>query len=709
MKAVPAKLILALILLVGISAFFAFDLDRYLSFEMLRERTDFVQNAYAERPLFVAGIFFAVYVLVAALSLPGATVLTLAGGAFFGIAVGSLVVSFASSVGALLAFLVSRFVMSDFVRAKFGERMRPIDEGIKKDGAFYLFTIRLLPVLPFFVVNLVMGLTKIRASQFYIVSQIAMLPATLVYVNAGTQISRLESVHGILSTELIGSFLLLALFPWFAKASLAFVRNRKLYSGFKTPRRFDYDMVVIGAGSAGLVTAYISAAVKAKVALIEKHKMGGDCLNTGCVPSKALIRAARSAQEIRRAGEFGVKAGPVEVDFGAVMERIQKVIKEIEPHDSVERYAGLGVDCIQGEARLLSPFEVQVGERKMTTRNITLATGARPRVPSIAGLESVRYFTSDTIWSLQEKPKRLCVLGGGPIGCELAQAFARLGCEVTIVERGSRLLAREDEDVAAFCTERLQHEGIRVLVSHEAVRFESGLLLAKTDGADVRVGFDAVLIALGREANVTGFGLETLGIGVTPGGTIECDEYLRAKYPNIFVCGDAAGPFQFTHVAAHQAWYAAVNGLFRPFRQFKADYRVIPWCTYTDPEIARVGLSEQDAKAQGLPYVVSRYGIDDLDRAICDGSNEGFVKVLTAPGSDRILGATIVGAHAGDIISEFVLAMKHGLGLNKILGTIHIYPTFAEANKYAAGVWKRATAPQKVLKWLEKFHRFRCD
>ncbi len=480
---------------------------------------------------------------------------------------------------------------------------------------------------------------------------------------------------------------------------------------YKKPKKFDYNLIAIGAGSAGLVATYIGSAIKAKVALIEKHKMGGDCLNTGCVPSKALIRSAKLLHEAANSKKYGIEKCETQFDFADVMERVQNVINKIEPHDSVERYAGLGVDCIQGEAKIVSPWEVEVNGKRMSARSIVLATGARPLVPKIPGLESVDFLTSDNIWNLRELPKRLVVLGGGPIGCELAQSFARFGSQVTQVEMAPRLMQREDADAAAEVTQQFTREGIKVATSHKALRVEKdgngNVLVCDFDGTEVRFGFDKILLALGRVANTDGFGLKDLGITITRRGTIEANELLQTNFPNIYVCGDATGPFQFTHVASHQAWYASVNALLAPFWSFKVDYRVIPWATFTDPEVARVGLSEDEAKLKNIAVEVTRYGIDDLDRAIADGTDHGFVKVLTVPGQDKILGATIVAAHAGDLLAEFVLAMKWNIGLNKLLGTIHIYPTMAEANKYAAGNWKRAHAPQAVLRWAEKFFAWR--
>ncbi|MBC9071255.1 FAD-dependent oxidoreductase [Thauera sp. CAU 1555] len=711
------RLLILAVLLAAIALFFALDLGQYLTLEAFKTRQAEIEAWRAANPWLAAGVFFAVYVAVTALSLPGAAVMTLAVGAVFGLLWGTLLVSFASTIGATLAFLVSRFLLRDWVQARFGERLRAVNAGVERDGAFYLFTLRLVPLFPFFVINLVMGLTPMRARTFYWVSQLGMLAGTVVYVNAGTQLAQIDSPAGILSPGLLGAFVLLGVFPLLARKAVDWVRARRVYAGWLRPSRFERNLVVIGAGSAGLVTAYIAAAVKAKVTLVEKHRMGGDCLNTGCVPSKTLIRSARLVAELRRAGEFGIEAGTPRVDFAAVMERVQRVVRAIEPHDSVERYTGLGVEVLQGEARIVSPWEVEVrdaegGARRLSTRSIVIATGARPFVPPIPGLAETGYLTSDTVWSLRELPARLLVLGGGPIGCELAQAFARLGSQVAQVEMLPRLMAREDEEVSALVEEGFRAEGIALYLQHEAVRVvadaQGKRMVVRDlsrDGAEAEIAFDAVLVAVGRAANLKGYGLEELGIPA--GRTVEVNEFLQTRYPNIYAAGDVAGPYQFTHTAAHQAWYAAVNALFDPLKKFRADYSVIPWATFTDPEVARVGLNEQDAKAAGVKYEVTRYGIDDLDRAIAEGAAEGFVKVLTEPGRDRILGATIVGAHAGELIAEFVLAMRHRIGLNKLLGTIHIYPTMAEANKYAAGAWKRAHAPQRLLAWVARFHAWR--
>ena len=711
------RLLLLALIAAAVVAFFAFDLKQYLSLAFFQASRARIDAYYAGHPWQTAAAFFAVYVAVTALSLPGAAIMTLVAGAIFGVAAGTVLVSFASSIGATLAFLVSRFLLRDWVQSRIGEKLKAINDGVAKEGAFYLFALRLVPLFPFWLINLAMGLTSIRTWTFYWVSQLGMFAGTVVYVYAGTQLGEFR-----ISPGLIFAFVLLGLFPLIAKKALDAIKARQVYAKWagKRPAKVDYNMVVIGAGSAGLVSAYIAAATKAKVALVERHRMGGDCLNTGCVPSKALIRSARLLSHIARGQEFGIARASAEFDFADVMERVHRVVTAIEPHDSVERYTKLGVECIAGTAKITSPWTVEVatdgGPKTLTTRNIVIAAGARPFVPPIPGLAEVGYLTSDTVWNLRVLPKRLVVLGGGPIGSELTQAFARFGSQVTQVEMLPRLLIREDPEVSTLVRRRFEAEGIRVLTGHKAKQFvvedgEKALIAETEDGngsrRDVRIPFDEVLVAVGRVANTAGYGLEELGIGTTKARTVETGEYLQTIYPNIFACGDVAGPFQFTHTAAHQAWYAAVNALFGTFRRFKADYRVIPWTTFIEPEVARVGLNEQEAKEKNVPHEVTVYGIDDLDRAIADGEAHGFVKVLTAPGTDRILGVTIAGEHAGDLLAEYVLAMKHGLGLNKILGTIHTYPTLAEANKYAAGAWKRGTVTRGQWAFLAAFQAWR--
>ena len=702
------RLALLLLFAAAAMAFFAFGGHRLLSLENVRTLQTDVQAYYQANPVQTGLLFFAFYVAVTGLSLPGAAVMTLVAGAIFGLLWGTVIVSFASTIGATLAFLASRFVLRDWVQARFGERLKPINEGVAREGAFYLFALRLVPAFPFVAINLLMGLTPIRMATYFWVSQLGMLAGTVAYVYAGSKLGEFQ-----ISAGLLFAFALLGFFPLIAKRVMDAIQARRVYARWTKPARFERNLVVIGAGSAGLVSAYIAAAVKAKVTLIEKHLMGGDCLYTGCVPSKALIRSAKFGAQARKAKSLGIKTATIEFDFADIMERVQRVVKTVEPHDSVERYTGLGVECIRGEARIVSPWTVEVTgpdgkKRTLTTRSIVIAAGARPFVPPIPGIEAMDCLTSDTVWGLRTLPQRLVVLGGGPIGSELAQAFARLGSRVTQVEMLPRLLMREDPEISAMVMAQFAAEGVDVRVNHKAKEFrvEKGrkLLVCEYQGQEVRIEFDQLLCAVGRIANTRGYGLEELGIPTSSARTVQTNEYLQTLYPNIYACGDVAGPFQFTHTAAHQAWYAAVNALFGGLRKFRADYSVIPWATFTDPEVARVGLNETEAKEKGIAYEVSLYGLDDLDRAIADETAHGVVKVLTVPGKDRILGVTIAGEHAGDLIAEFVAAMRHGFGMNKILGTIHIYPTLAEANKYAAGVWKKAHAPQRLLRWVERFH-----
>jgi pyruvate/2-oxoglutarate dehydrogenase complex dihydrolipoamide dehydrogenase (E3) component/uncharacterized membrane protein YdjX (TVP38/TMEM64 family) len=713
------RLGLLALILAAVTAFFLFDLGTYLTLDSLKARQAQLEGFVTARPLLAAGVFFLIYVAVTSLSLPGAAIMTLAAGAIFGLVLGTAIVSFASAIGATLAFLSSRYLLRDWVKARFSRRVGAIDKGVAKDGAFYLLTLRLIPIFPFFLVNLTMGLTAIRAATFFIVSQFGMLPGTIVYVLAGTQLARIRSSGDILSPTLVGSLVLLGIFPLIAKAALGWWKRRRVYRRFKRPRRFDRNLIVIGAGAGGLVTAYIAAMVRAKVTLVEAHKMGGDCLNTGCVPSKALIRSARAAHEMRTAGSYGLEPAEPRFSFGAVMERVNAIVREIEPADSVERYTRLGVDVRLGHARIVDPWTVEIdGKARLTARSIVIAAGGEPVAPEIPGLKEAGYLTSDTMWDALSRretlPARIVIVGGGPIGTELAQAFARLGAKVTQVEGGPRILPREDEEVSGFIAARLREEGVTLLTGHEAVRCDGKTLMVRgaaphrengPESGEIPLPFDEIIVAVGRKARLTGYGLEELGIETAR--TIVTNDYLETLYPNIFAAGDVAGPYQFTHFAAHQAWYAAVNALFGTFRKFRTDYSVLPWVTYTDPEVAHVGLTEAMANEQGTPFEIVRYDLGHLDRAVTESANEGFVKLLVQPGKDRILGATIVAHNAGEMLAEYVLAMKHGLGLGKILGTIHAYPTMAEANKYAAGEWKKAHKPERALRWLERYHRWR--
>ncbi|MDC1506793.1 FAD-dependent oxidoreductase [Oceanospirillaceae bacterium] len=716
------KKIFLLLFIVLICMMLVFLTDQAIDLRRIQAIVFDVEQWRQQNLMIFAALFFALYVLVTATSLPVAVWMTLAAGALFGFWWGLLLVSFASSIGATMAFLLSRYLLRDWVQAKLGDYSQTINTGLEKDGIFYLFSLRLIPALPFFAVNLLMGLTAMKSWRFYWVSQLGMLLGTAVYVNAGTQLFQLTSVSDISSPFLLISFAALGLLPWMARFAVDFYQRRKVYAKWVKPKLFDRNVIIIGAGAAGLVSAYIAAVVRAKVTLIETREMGGDCLNYGCVPSKALIKSAKVAHQIKHADRFGLEASNPSFSFNKVMQRIHQVIAAIAPHDSVERYQSLGVEVLQGHAKLTSPWKLDITHAdgsitQLTSRSIIIATGAAPFVPALPGLDTTGYLTSDTLWEKlryeNKPPQRLVILGGGPIGCELAQSFARLGSQVTQVEMLDRLMIREDLEVSQFVKEALQHDGVKVLTDHTALSCgvtklednEDKWLEVAHQGQNRRINFDQIIVAVGRAPRLKGFGLEALGISTDK--VVQTNDYLATLFPNIYAAGDVAGPYQFTHAAAHQAWYACVNALFGQFKRFKVDYRVMPWATFVDPEVARVGLNEQEAIQQGIPYQVTRYGIDDLDRAICDGAAEGFVKVLTVPEKDKILGVTIVGAHAAELIAEFVIAMKYNLGLNKVLGTIHIYPTMAEANKYVAGDWKRNQVNPKLLLWLKRYHTWR--
>ncbi|MFL2849456.1 MAG: FAD-dependent oxidoreductase [Pseudohongiellaceae bacterium] len=701
------------VFVIAFGSYFILDLGQFLALEYVQSQLNTIQD-YKNQNFTVAALaYFAIYIVVAALSIPGAVILTLIGGAIFGLFWGTFIASFASSIGATLAFLVSRNLLRDWVENRFGDYLTPINKGIEKDGSFYLFSIRMVPLFPFFIVNLLMGLTGIKVVPFYLVSQLGMLLGTAVYVNAGSELAQITSLSGVVSGSVIFSFALLGFFPLIAKLIISKIQRNKVMKNYQKPKKFDANVVVIGAGSAGLVASLIVAGAKAKVVLIEKHKMGGDCLNTGCVPSKSLIRSGRIMSYIKRAEEFGINNGAGEVDFAKVMERVQKVVKTIEPHDSIERFTSLGVECVQGEAYIESPYTVKVNDRIINTRAIIISTGARPLVPQIPGLNDIDYLTSDTVWELRELPKRLLVVGGGPIGCEMAQAFNNLGSKVIQLDNASRIMPREDSEVSAALSARFEKDGITVLTDHRLIKFKKtsgqNFMEAEHHGQPVRVEFDQVLLATGRKANVEGFGLEGLHLSLTPQGTIETNEAMQTSYSNIYACGDVAGPFQFTHMASFQAFFASINAMLGGLWRMNAKYNVVPWATFTDPEVARVGLNEEEANTRNISYEVTRYDMDNLDRALTDGEAHGFVKVLTAPGKDKILGVTIVGHHAGELIGEFVFAMTHSLGLKKISAVTHVYPTLLEANKLTANVWRKARLPEKYFPWIEKYFRWQRE
>ena len=697
-------------LVTALCCFYFLDFGRFITLGFVQSRILALQGFKETNFSFAALLYFIGYVAMTAFSIPGAIIITLLGGALFGLLWGTLLVSFASSLGATVAFLISRFLLRDWVQARFGDSLKLINEGIEKDGGFYLFSLRMIPLFPFFLVNLAMGLTTIPVRSFYFISQLGMLMGTAVYVNAGAELSKLESLSGIVSTPVLFSLALLGAFPLLGKAIVHRFNVNKIKKHYTRPRTFDANVVVIGGGSAGLVAAVIAAGSKAKTVLIEKHKMGGDCLNTGCVPSKSLIRSGRIMSYVRRAKEFGIVGASAHVDFPAVMKRVQDVIKAIEPHDSIERLTSLGVECVHCDAFIKTPYEVVVGERTIRTRSIIVATGARPLIPEVVGLGSIGYLTSDTIWELRELPKRLLVVGAGPIGCELSQAFNNLGSQVTQIDASDRIMPREDTEVSAAVTAQFKEDGINVLTQHRLLRFfiedNQKILEAEHSGELRKFEFDEVLIATGRKPNTENFGLEKLNLALTTSGAIEVNNAMQTSFPNVYACGDVAGPYQFTHMASFQAYFASLNALLDGLWRLRANYRVVPRATFTNPEVARVGLSEQEAQQQNVLYELTRYDLDQHDRALADGEAHGFVKILTAPGTDRILGVTIVGYHAGELIGEFVFAMTHGLGLKKISAVTHIYPTLYESNKFAANAWRKARLPEKYLPYLKRFFRW---
>ena len=719
-KPYKKSLSITIVLSLAILGFFIFrqdilDILAQLNLQSLKDNYASLKIYFNDRPFQSSLVYVAIYILVTALSLPGAVILTLAGGAIFGLWWGIILVSFSSTLGATAAFLLTRYFFRNYIRSRFGDKLTTINEGIKKDGAFYLFTLRLVPIFPFFVINVLMALTALKTWTFYWVSQLGMLLGTVIYVNAGTQLATLNSTGDILSIDLIISLCVVGLLPITAKLFIGLIRRKRIYAKWTRPKQFDYNLIVIGGGAAGLVSSYIGAAVNARVALIEKHKMGGDCLNTGCVPSKALIKTAQFLEQARQSKKLGLDKAEVHYEYSDVIKRVQKIIKKIEPHDSRERYTELGVECMQGTATITSPWTVTVdgtnGQQEISARSIIVAAGASPVVPHLPNIDQIQYVTSDTIWDMKDLPKKLIVIGGGAIGCELAQAFKRLGSEVILIESENRILIKEDSEVTEIIENQLTDEGVTVLTRHRAKGFisEKGtqILVCDSPNGEVRLTFDVILFAIGRRANINGYGLETIDAISDEDIILPTNDFLETRYPNIYACGDVTGRMQFTHAAAHQAWHAVVNSLFGTFKKFPIDFSAVPWATFTHPEIARVGVNEEEAKMTNLPYEITTYGIDDLDRAITDSEDRGFIRVLTQPGSDKIIGVTIVCEGASEIISEFVLAMKYKLGLNKILATTHIYPTFSEANKYVAGEWKRKNKPERLLRILKIFHQIR--
>ena len=686
-----------------------FDLTSYLTFDELKQRQSELQFLVSDNSFAAAAIFFLVYVLATSVSFPGALILTLAGGALFGLVQGTLLISFASTIGALFAFLVARYFLHDFVQNKFSDRLTLINQKVEKEGAFYLLFLRLVPAFPFFLVNLVMALTPIRAWTYYWVSQLGMLPATLIYVNAGTQIAKISSPSDIASPSMIFAFILLGILPFITKGIISTLKNNRAYNEFNKPTSFEYNTIVLGGGSAGLVAGYTTSTLQGKVALVERHQMGGDCLNTGCVPSKSILRSAKFVADIKNFASYGLSNANYELEFNNVMARVHDKISIIEPKDSVARYTELGVHCEQGDAVVLSPWEVNVNDKILTAKNIIIATGATPALPNITDLDQVPYFTTDTIWSLTELPKKLLIIGAGPIGCELGQAFARLGSKVTIAYNQPTILPNEDEAAAKLVEASLLKDNVLLLTNFNSDKFindfDNYSLVGSQDDVFTTISFTHLLIATGRKANIGG--LEILNLDLDEKGRIATNDTLQTKYPNIYACGDVTSSMQYTHTASHQAWYAAFNALFHPLKKFKCTLDNIPRAVFTDPEITSLGITEKQAIEQGIAHQVTTFPMDDIDRAITDNATIGFIKVITPANSDKILGVCIVGEHASELIAEFVLAKTNGLGLNKILKTVHIYPTRSEINRMVAGKWRRSKLTKRTLDLLKKFQSWR--
>lgn len=705
-----------------------FDLTRYFSLEYVKSQLDVWRAQAGDTFFVVAAAFFVLYVAVTALSIPGAAVMTLLAGALFDAVWGTIIVSFASTLGATAAFLIARFFLRESVAKKFGNQFEKINKGMQKDGPFYLFALRMAPVFPFFIINLAMGLTKIRVLTYMLVSQVGMLPGTIAYVLVGRSLANIDGLGGLVSPALWLSFVFLAVVPIISKRIVDAVRAKRVYKPFAAsrPKKFDYNVAIIGAGSGGLVAASVAAFVKAKVALFEKDEMGGDCLNRGCVPSKALIAAANLAAVAEAAKEAGVQYAKPAVSFSRVMKSVHNAITSVAPHDSVERYQKLGVECVREEAQLISPWEIKTKTRTITAQKIIIATGSSPVIPNVPGLAAARPYTTDTIWSLAVKPNRMLVIGGGPVGCELSRAFSLLGVSVTLVQRREQLLEREDEDVAAAAKESLARGGVTVYTGasvkevkkstrgefiatvqpigktpqEEKVAEKAAEKIAEKTSEKFSVPFDLVLVAAGRRARSTSAG-DALSLARNTDGTIATDEYMRTSIPNIYAAGDVAGPYQLTHIAGHTGWYAAANALFGAVKKFAVDYRAVPTVTFLEPEIGRVGLNEKEARERGIAHEVTKYEMADLDRALAERKIKGFIKVLTVPKKDTILGAAVVAERGGEILAQFTLAMQHKLGLRKLLQTIHPYPTFGEAVKGAGIIWQRARVPKQLLGVIE--------
>lgn len=702
--------LIVLFFVVATICFFWFDLEQYLTLEMIQAKSGALRDQVQAHPWWAGSVFFAAYVALTVMSFPGTVVLTLLAGALFGLVGGTLMVSFASNIGALFAMLISRFLLRDWIQRRFAKQIASINRGLERDGAFYLFSLRLIPLVPFVLLNPALGLTRVSMWTFWWTTQAGMLPGHAIYVGAGRQLARIREISDILSPSLIGTLALLAIFPLAATKLLTLYKARKVYSGWQKPKSFEHNLVVIGGGSGGLTAARIAASMKARVALVERERLGGAALHSGSVPARALMRAANLHHTLRQGGTLGIRMH-TEVDFAEVMRQVRRTLDEAQGQVTAESSKTAGLEMVRGSAQLTSPWSVQVGNRTLCSRAIVIATGSHAIIPPIPGLEEVEPLTCENVWDLQQRPERLLVMGGEANACELAQAFQRLGCQVTLVVEGDMLLASAEPEARQAVTDALCADGVQVLLKVSPQRFEVAeserRLVCSIDEQNRFLAFDQVLLALGREAHLHDLGLEKLKLSTREDGSLEVDEYLATRYPNIYAVGAVTGPDSSFQSAKHHAWYAAANGLFSGFRRFMVSDRVVPRVAFTSPEIASVGLTEAQAKLAELEYEVTMLDLDSLEAAQMSIGNSGFLKVLTERGRDRIIGVTLVGDGASETLAVFVLAMKHKLGLNKLRRTVHINPTLAEASLAVAEAWRRAHTAKRSQTWAARLHRWR--
>ena len=720
--------------------------------DLLSTALDWIRGLGALGPV----IFVVAYILATVFFLPG-SVLTLGAGALFGLVRGSILVSIASTLGAASAFLVGRYLARGWVekRIEGNERFQAVDERVAREGWKIVGLTRLSPVFPFNLLNYAYGVTRVSLRDYFFASWIGMLPGTILYVYLGSLAGDLAAlgtagtsattarwilrVAGLLATVAVTVYVARlareALGERVVKGE-AFAadpgtpaedeserheemlvapmdeHNERLVSNVRPPAWVNpqpagrYNLVVIGAGTAGLVTAAGAAGLGAKVALVESRYLGGDCLNVGCVPSKCVIRSSRAFADAREAHRFGVRIpGEAEADFSAVMERMRRLRAGISDHDSAGRFQDLGVDVFLGEARFSGPDTVEAAGRSLRFKKAVITTGARAAAPPIEGLAEAGYLTNETVFNLTERPTRLACIGGGPIGSELAQAFGRLGSEVALFEMGPHILSREDGDAAEIVQEAFLREGIRLIlgctIRRVEQRTETKVLHFESNGESGSITVDEILVGAGRAPNVEGLNLEAVGVAFDPRRGIEVNDRLQTTNPRIYAAGDVCMQWKFTHAADAAARIVIQNSLF--FGRKKLGALTMPWCTCTDPEIAHVGMYEGDANERGVKLDTFFRRMKEVDRAVADGEVEGFVKVHVEKGTDKILGATIVAPHAGEMIGELTLAMVEGIGLKGISGVIHPYPTQAEAIKQVADLYNRTRLTPGVKKWFQRW------